>query len=697
MKRCYFAIFMTLMLIIPAFPLVVSADEHGTPDDIVQYQGSANLVIHDDLVASQNITATWSLNISISDYVGTSELPHPGIGIRSQIDQYLGDSDGNLSQTEVDSFSQYIISARNWTDSEVGGCCILDHESFTVVDMNISTRVPSIGPVWDRNGTWGWTEESTLIGATDSRSTRLIDLPRVGNVVEEIPLTIILPMNYEFHYSAMQEIIQGTPGEFTVNRSAAPVASNIRISVGENSDPHSFVQRISDGSQVPLDSPTTYEGYCQDSALENTQINWDVSNNGTFVYQTNNTTWITINPSELGYQHGEVLSVVFRCRDSFGGTSTWYENVVIDGVSPTWEASFMANPTEGESTLIDISDGIIEIGSEDILDINITAVDDSGLDTTIEITSNRTSEWRHVDWNDMFAQSKFPQGEKVNGLHLDINSRHEEKPETRYSLNLTVMDDSGNRAYQNWTILVLDQAGPEILPDIYYNGTLLAPENPVRAGERIQVNLTNSYDDIDSIMDTRWTFILNQEKVFENMTYADVSIFDVEPLEAGSHWFILMAWDSKDNVNLLSFSLSVQPAPGVDIRFWNLSYYGEPVIGNTISVHAIMQNLGGDAANGRLCSGDVCSQVVNVPWATSVGPGIVEVDLELPLENSGAVDFRFEWGSSQLNLEGEVPIDSDIQVRQETGPLQTIILVFVVIAGLSWLAHRLWGTEKIEY
>ena len=123
-----------------------------------------------------------------------------------------------------------------------------------------------------------------------------------------------------------------------------------------------------------------------------------------------------------------------QCADHFGSTSQWFENIVIDGVSPTWEASFTAQSTNNGEITIDTSDGIIEIGSEDILEINISALDDSGLDTTIEITSNRTSEWRHVDWNQMFAQSRFPQGDNVNNMNLDIEDRHQSKPATTYTL-----------------------------------------------------------------------------------------------------------------------------------------------------------------------------------------------------------------------------------------------------------------------
>ena len=701
MSRDNFAAVITVILLISLIPLTnsVSADSHGIPSDLEGYQGQSTLVIHDPLTRSSNVSATWNLEISISDYFGTEELTHPGLGIRKQIDTYLGNSDDFLNQSEADSFASYIINSRNVSNSEWLGCCMIDNLPFSIASMEINVTAPEPGSVFERNGSWGWTETVELIGQTDAGSTRIIDLPRTGSVVEEVSLIITLSPNYEFKYSPMSEIIDGSPNSFSVNRSAAPVASDIRITIGENYPPTVIANRIGVSSQVSLESSTTYEVQCLDSTLEDPIHEWEFRNNGTLLF-TSSESWVSVTPSEHGFSHAEVLSVVVTCIDSLGSQSHWYENIVIDGVEPIWNASFIANPTEGQPILIDPNDGIIEIGSDDILDINIIANDDSGLQNTIELTSNITSNWRHVDWDEMFVQSRFPQGDHVNGIHLDIDSRHEEKPQTHYSLNMTVTDDAGNTVYQNWTIHVIDQSGPSILPDIMHDGVLISADNPAVAGEMITVNLSNSYDDLDSIFDTRWTFILNQEPIFENETFDKIHSFDVGSLDAGSHWFIIMAWDSKDNINILSFSISIQPSPGVDLMVWNLSYSGDLVVGNTISVNAIIQNIGGDGANGRLCaiqiSKSICSDFVNIPWATSSGPGVVGIDLEVPLENSGDIDFILEWQNTQLNQEGTVEINSDIYINPYSGPLQMVILVFVLVCGLAWLAHRIWGNDDSD-
>ena len=60
---------------------------------------------------------------------------------------------------------------------------------------------------------------------------------------------------------------------------------------------------------------------------------------------------------------------------------------------------------------------------------------------------------------------------------------------------------------------------------------------------------------------------IEPRSTIENQSFADIETFEIDPLEAGSHWFILMSWDSKDNMNMLSFSIAVQPAPVLTLAF----------------------------------------------------------------------------------------------------------------------------------
>jgi hypothetical protein len=72
------------------------------------------------------------------------------------------------------------------------------------------------------------------------------------------------------------------------------------------------------------------------------------------------------------------------------------------------------------------------------------------------------------------------------------------------------------------------------------------------------------------------------------------------------------------------------------------------------------------------------------------------VTLDIPLERAGELPLSFEWGSSQLNEEVTIPIPSGITVNPDSGPLQVVLGVFLVLAGLAIGARMLWGTERSD-
>jgi len=169
-------------------------------DDIM---GNAHLDITGTIAPSSHITATWYANVSIRDNYGTDLLPDHDIGVRAQIDQHLGDGDGWLSIAEIADFVSLVETARNLTDSEDSGCCVIDYLSLRSDKGGDITVIPPINGSVDSNGSWGWIEPTVIDGTTDGRSTRILDIPRIGGVIEEIPLRVTLPGDWEFRYSAM--------------------------------------------------------------------------------------------------------------------------------------------------------------------------------------------------------------------------------------------------------------------------------------------------------------------------------------------------------------------------------------------------------------------------------------------------------------------------------------------------------------
>ena len=118
----------SMMMIVTISPLTFadSNNKENISIDQNQITGHANLSFMGNLSTGSQINATWDLEISIPEDYGTDLLPNQSIGIRSQIDNYLGDADGNITESEVSDFTQLVVNARSWSNSEVAGCCIFD-------------------------------------------------------------------------------------------------------------------------------------------------------------------------------------------------------------------------------------------------------------------------------------------------------------------------------------------------------------------------------------------------------------------------------------------------------------------------------------------------------------------------------------------------------------------------------------------
>ncbi len=659
-------------------------------DDIM---GDSYLDISGTIAPSSNITATWYASISIRDDYGTDLLPDRELGVRAQIDQHLGDGDGWLSIPEIADFVTLVENARNLTDSEDSGCCLIDYSSMHSVKGTDITVIPPANGSVDSNGSWGWIEDASLIGTTDGRSTRILDIPRVGGVIEEIPLRVTLPGFWEFRYSAMLEIIEGEPNNFTVFRHQAPVASDIRITLGKNQPPNAFFTRETGGSVIPLALQTAYSGQCTDSVLDDTQLWWTVHRNGTKVFETQHEN-LVFTASELNYSDGEVATVNLHCLDSFSASGTATENIVIDGLDPTWEATFELLGDEN-STGLDAGSTHLEVPSGIYIDFTFSASDVGGLPVAIEVTSDKSEGWRHSGNDLLQFTDRFSQSGEVNGMHLNVTERHEAKESSEYNLSLMVTDDAWNTVTHDWVFVISDGLGPTIIPDIIANGTPISPESPARAGDSMILSLTDSFDDLDAIVDVVWEVRVNGTAIAEGAMWAEVEKLPLPITEPGIHLIHILAWDTAGNMEEISFGLAVSPARGVYISVLQHIMVGDPIEGNEITIIATLQNTGADLAAGMLCSGSGCSDEVIVNAADSVGPGVFNVSLVLNLKGTAPIDLRFEWISDSAGMSGVVHIENDYVVEpQWQAPMQVLLGVLTVLMLLAWGAHRLWGQES---
>jgi len=704
MTQRILAIFIILLMLFGGLALPVNADDpdggDGNEGNNSEFfvDGLSTLTLFEPIEANSTFDATWEVSVTISDQVGSDLLPYIELGLRAQIDINLGNSDGWINRTEIDLFIDIFYQARNWTNAESAGCCAFDYTPMIAANgSTINVHEPNIGSIEDENLTWGWIESANLVGITDSRTTRLLDLPRTGALIEEIPIRVILPSGWEYRYSAMREIISGEPGNFTVDRAASGAASNIRITIAENQAPNALGQRKSGGSMIPLNSVTVYFGECEDGGLDANEQWWTVSNNGTVVLTEFNET-LNFIPEENGFIGGQVASVVMHCKDWFNSISTWYDNVVIDSVFPTWEASINFESPNGEITALDPDVDVFEVPSDSYISFSISADDpNSQLPTNIVLTSNKTEGYRHQANDQLEFNDRFSQSGEVNGMHLNFTERHLSREQTTWAIHLDVSDNAGNTQSRDWIILVLDGNGPTIVPDLYIDDVIISSENVVRNGDSVLFNFTPSYDDLDAITDTSWTITVDDIIIVENVDWSEIELFTIGPLATGTHDIILEAWDSSGNKGGLAFQLKSFPNFGVDISVETSSYAGKLVDGEIVVFMATLQNHGADPASGRICVGGECGAFIGIPGATPESPGYFSAEINTKIDGTLPLEVSFQWSSESANDEGTIILESGYIIEPAwQGPLQVVIGVFAILAGIVYAANRLWGADSLR-
>lgn len=646
--------------------------------------GQSFLNFTNSISPSSQINATWFAQISVLESYGTDLLENRSIGLLDQIDQILGNSDGWLDESEANSFSELVVSSRNWTDSYSGGCCVFDYSSMTVVgSIDVLVNPPEIGPTNRTDGEWGWTESGNLTGASDGRTLRLIDLPRVGALIEEVPLRVSLPEDWEFKFSPMSEIISGSPGEFVVDRSQAPVAYDIRITIDSNMPPMLSPTSFPPiSSTISLENPSSFSATCSDNPLEDPQIEWTISRSGSIISSFENN-WISVTPVDLNFTHGDVMSVNATCTDFHGETSHWNENPTVDGIPPAWSGMFSVDGIEGE---------VIENGSQtpifamagSLVRLDVNASDDSSLPVVIELYTNLSEGWRQTGVNQQTFEFTANQGIGINGADMGINQRHLQREPSEILMALVATDDAGNTALSEWTLRVLDANPPTVIPRLFSNGMEIEYDDKIHENDELVLNLSHSYDDLDPIGNVSWSVLVDGEVIFRSSP--DWSVFEpiiLPDLTKGSHNVIVKATDSKGNTREEPISITVEPMSGAHIRVVEAKLPDDARVGSSVILSVLVQNDGSDPAFARVCLSEICGRWTEEPFAATLesGPGQALIEFEFEMEKDTVDDLYLSWDSASAGTYGEIQMSASVNDQE----VNTAFLILALLIGISAL------------
>ncbi|MDE0708054.1 MAG: hypothetical protein OSB33_03790 [Candidatus Poseidoniales archaeon] len=626
--------------------------------------GSSHLDILGPIQRSMQLNATWSSSISIPNTLGHPNLSDAHLGINHQITHDFGGNSTLLFEW---------IS----TQTEIG-CCAYDKVDM-VGDANITA--------FANNQTWGWSSDANLTGQSDGRSTRLLWIPITGGLSDSTDLRVTLPNPHEIRYSPQSAHISGLPDDFVIHRGNISVTGNATIALGTNVGPivgfHANDRQL---PWLPFGQLSQIVSDCTDSSI--------VEPENRFILRDGNTTLLdelssnlTIDAMFLSLSPSTWLNLTLECTDPQGLMTNESMEIYIDGVQPTRTLQMQyLHPDDSTPGDVDYGNGTISIPSGAVLSGAIQAGDDSAPPVDIEWTSNKSSGWIHLGignhaWNDIFVQ-----GPHVNGQHLSIEDRHQTKPLTVYSLQLNLTDVAGNVLTQHWDVTVTDRTNPTPRPALSIDGNYYGDLNhPVEGGSSIEVNMSESWDDIDAIDQLTWTVELNNETLEIGTSWVDIQSFTLPELTAGRHTLVVNATDSSGNTGTHSMMFVVEPPIEALYRITNVVKIGDGGPGDPGALDVTLENDGQGESYFRLCYLTDCTTGLLGVEASVDGPG--EMTHRIPVTEwaSGEVIVRIEFTDNSTTEH-----HSGLHINSEMTPLMWILLALPPLAGLV----ALWRLKR---
>ena len=661
-----------------------------------QINGDATLSLH-NIGQSQTISATWELNIQLPNMIGVDFLPEKDRGLRYQVDTHLGNEDGIISALESNRFSLSLEENRSWTNGDEGGCCSFDQTPFFATTQIEFTSIGiEIGPIED-GFPWGWSERVNLTGLGDARQIRLLDIPRTGSIVEEVPLRVILPGTWEYRFSAQSAVISNNDDGFTIDRSLVAAFSDIRISLGINEPPVASALRDGGGSATATStSELRFTGMCIDNGLIEPIPSWSIT--GSLEMDNLNGGEISLALTEYDLSHGDSIHVSMTCTDRHNSSSSWSQSLTIDDEPPSLSIYLQLSAGTGVWNDVELEAFYFSSPSGSVVRAIVSSIDGSSDPVSITISSNRSGGFVKTGFDTMEMTEAFYHGDSTNGPHREPNDRLMKRNPTEYFLSMIAQDSAGNRNESNFTITVIDDKGPVIVPSITHDGDELDVGSSISTGEEIVLVLNQSYDRLDALNETKWTVDVDGLSVIDYVSYNTFNgILEIGELTTGDHMISIQAMDPQGHISLMELPLQVYPGEGIIfLQEPGIEVSGRTIVDNGLIISSSMTNYGSGSGFAKLCSGDICSPEAFIPPASLTGPAQTIVYLEVTPTSAGELQLALIWNDAQANIEQSVDLSGKVIIKQRAPTWLPPLLLAIFIVSASSLVIWRWGNQTSE-
>ena len=602
--------------------------------------GNANIEFTSNLTPNEDITGLWNANHLFSDGFGLPFIPGVQAGIDSQVNRFL-----NGDVNELESLLETII----YTTGSEALCCIIDDNAVMFSNFSIDAEIDM------STGTWGWNETGTITASRSNINLLRLEIPFQNDLRQTTPLTITTDGDWQYLSSPLEEWIGGSSSNFTLQRDASSVSGYYTITLGQNNAPE---VSMAESYALPWENTSyDFDAVIQDDPLSVHDCVWNISglsdNHG-------------INLSS--YEIDSDISVMVTCTDEGGLSDSWNGTFVLDGGTPWINASS------------DVQ--VIEPG---IFDWDLMVGDDHDDNLRVYWTSNKSEDWWYTG---DFLHTSFVVDSNLNSINDNITERHKARNPVEYWLSAEVTDDVGHSTSGNWTIRLSDNSGPVILGSLEHqneDGLWETSGAMFSTGDRVRLNLTESFDDHSSIDKINFS-IEHQGVVNSGLSWSEIQFWELPEFGTGYHQIKINGLDESGNLGGSMVSVAVSPPIAKNLEVIDITSSSTEIEPGMNQFWVTVQNNGASTTEFLLCSDEVCVESLVGPSSYSQNTtAIVLLKVDLDWFETFAVDLTYLDDTNQTIVKHST---SDYHSGMGIGTIELLGIVLVSALAIGWVRSR---------
>ena len=602
--------------------------------------GSANLEFTSNLTPNEDVTGLWTANHLFSDGFGLPFIPGVQAGIDSQVNRFL-----NGDVNELESLLETII----YTTGSEALCCIIDDSTVMFSDFSVDAEIDL------STGTWGWNETGIITASRSNINMLRLEIPFQNDLRQTTPLTITTDGDWQYLSSPLEEWIDGSSSNFTLQRDESSVSGYYTITLGQNNAPE---VSMGEGYALPWENTSyNFDAVIQDDPLSVHDCVWNISG------ISDN---IGVNLSS--YEIDSNLSVMVTCTDEGGLSDSWNGTFVLDAGTPWINASS------------DVQ--VIEPG---IFDWDLMVGDDHDDNLRVYWTSNKSEDWWYTG---DFLHTSFVVDSNLNSINDNITERHKARNPVEYWLSAEVSDDVGHSTSGNWTIRLSDNSGPVILGSLELqnedgvwetSGAMFSPE------DRVRLNLTDSFDDHSAIDKINFS-IEHQGVVNSDLSWQDIQFWELPALGTGYHQIKINGFDESGNIGGSIVSVAISPPNAKNLEIIDITSSSTEIEPGMNQFWVTVQNNGASATEFLICSDEVCVESIVGPSSYSQNTtAIVLLKVDLDWFDTFAVDLTYLDETNQTIVKHST---SEYHSGTGIGTIELLGIVLVAALAIGWVRSR---------